>query len=200
VPLELGDKIMNYRITENQGVYTATIPIPLESGKILLINGRASLEDTYKDFGINPEVGGFFGDVGRFFKKITKSKALRKAVGVAKSILKSPVTTAALGVVTGGAAIPALASANAAIRIAEEAKKTGKKAANARKLMRATMKVAEKKKLKRIAIAQQKNLVLKHGKLPIEKLGSKIKAKKAALSRQPVTSRAADFLVNVHFA
>jgi hypothetical protein len=191
---------MKYSITENQGVYTATIPIALDSGKILLIKGRAALDDTYKDFAMNPEVGGFFGDVGRFFKKITKSKALRKAVGVAKGILKNPITTAALGIVTGGAAVPALGAANAAIRIAEEAKKTGKKAIAARKLIRASIKVANKKKLKRIAIAKQKQLVLERGKFPMEKLPAKFKAKKRTLAKLPTAARAADFLVNVHLA
>jgi hypothetical protein len=191
---------MQYSITENQGVYTATLPIPLESGKFLLVKGRASLADTYKDFGVQPEVGGFFGDVGRFFKKVTKSKALRKAVSIGKSILKSPVTTAALGIVTGGAAIPALGAANVALRIADAAKKGGKKGDKARRLMRATIKVAEKQNLRKALLAQKKKEVLEQGLLPLKRLPEKIKERKAKLKSMPTAARAADYLVNVHLA
>lgn len=208
---------MKYTITENNGMYTASIPLPMIDGRTLLIQGSASVGEVMREFGISDEflapseVGvfedysgsiydnprfkaltpkqqkiadalqdamfhkpkavqrrmaeeaekkapwldrvlhyrgeapkGFLHGLGKFFKGIAKSKALRKALKIAKDIVKSPITTAALGIVTGGAAIPALTAANAAIRIAEAAKLTGKKGQAARKVIRASLQAADK--------------------------------------------------------
>lgn len=151
---------MKYRITEKNGVYTAEIPLQMKDGRILLVQGRASVPEVMAELGFSrndlDEVGGIFGSIGRFFKKITKSKALKKAVKITKGIIKNPITTAALGVVTGGASVPFTASASAALRLAEAAKKGGATGKKARRLMKSTLKQAKKEEARKRAIAQAK--------------------------------------------
>lgn len=151
---------MKVQVAEKDGVYTATVPLMLRDGRQLLIEASASVAGVYDDFGISEEVGNIFKDVGKFFKKVAKSKAIRKAVKITKDIIKSPITTAALGVVTGGSAIAPMAAANVAVRLAEQAAKGGKQA---KKVVEASMKLADKdlnpqqvKKLKAIIRKQPK--------------------------------------------
>lgn len=195
---------MNYQITKNGGVYTAAIPYAMENGNILLVEGRADIRDTYRDFGLNPdEVGGLFGSIGKFFKKVTKNKAFRKALKISKKIFKSPITTAALGVVTGGAAIAPLAAANIALNVADSAAKHGKKGKAARKLIRGTMKLADKDALKRRKLAFIKKRMIARGLLTPAAL-AKIAARRVAIRKQqlsklPIGERANSFLLNTHF-
>jgi len=126
---------------EKDGIYTATIPLRARDGRMLYFSGTASLDDTYKQFAVDPQISGIFDDIGKVFKKVTKSKAFRGALKVVKSVVKSPITTAALGVVTGGAAIAPMAAANMALRVVESATKGSGKA---KKLIEASMKLADK--------------------------------------------------------
>jgi hypothetical protein len=118
------------KFTERDGIITATIPLLTRDGRLVLVSGSASIEETAGEFGIEPDVSGLFGKIGKFFKKVTKNKAFKKAFKITKSILKSPITTAALGVVTGGAAIAPMAAINVAMNVADEAAKGSKKAKN----------------------------------------------------------------------
>lgn len=211
---------MRYTITEKNGVYTATLPLALRDGRVLVIRGSASIADTYRELGLDPrihayvdspEVGGFpgslFKSIGKAVKKITKSKVLRKVVGVGKSILKSPITTVALGAVTGGSALPALASANVAIRLAEAATKGGKKGKAARKVLKAAKRTTDRKRRKLAKARVVKQRLIRSGKLnpqaladlQMRALRNKIRKAKA-MRRAPTAARAADWLVNVHLA
>lgn len=182
---------MRYRITEQGGVYTCEIPLQMKDGRILLVQGRASIPEVMAELGFSQdefdEVGGIFGSIGKFFKKITKSKALKKAVKITKGIIKNPITTGALGIVTGGASVPFTASASAAIRLAEAAKKGGKKGKKARRLMKATLKQAKKEAARKraIASAKKRGLVAKQQlhrvQLSNAEYKAKIKKLKAAL-------------------
>lgn len=211
---------MNYVIAEKNGVYTAVVPLALRDGRKLMIRGSASIADTYRELGLDPrihflaeqsEVGGFpgslFKSIGKAVKKITKSKALRKVVGVAKSVLKSPITTVALGAVTGGSALPALAAANVAVRVAESAAKGGKKGQAARKLLKAAKRSSDKQKIKLRKANIVKQKLVASGKLNPQSLADlqmralRNKIRKAkAMKRLPTKARAADWLVNVHLA
>lgn len=211
---------MKYTITERNGVYTATLPLALRDGRTLLIRGSASIADTYRELGLDPrihayadspEVGGFpgslFKGIGKVVKKITKSKVLRKVVGVGKSILKSPITTVALGAITGGSALPALASANVAIRLAEAATKGGKKGKAARKVLKAAKHKTDRRRRKLAKARVVKQRLIRSGKLNPQSLADlqmralRNKIRKAkAMRRAPTRARAADWLVNVHLA
>lgn len=203
---------MQYRITEKNGIYTAELPLPLVDGRTLVIRSSASVADTYKELGLNPAIEGVgwnpFKAIGKVVKKITKNKVFRKVIGVAKDIIKNPVTTAALGVVTGGAAIPALASANMAIRLAEEAAKGGKKAAAARKLIAASSKAAERDEARSAKVQQVKQAAIQKGLLTPEtatRLAARqmrrqvelAKAKSVAVKALPPKVRALKFLVDL---
>lgn len=211
---------MKYWIKEKNGVYTAFLPLALRDGRQLIIKASASIGDTYRELGLDPhihayadspEVGGFpgsmFKSIGKAVKKITKSKVLRKVVGVGKSILKSPITTVALGAVTGGSALPALASANMAIRVAEAATKGGKKGAAARKLLKAAKRSTDRKQVKLAKARVVKQKLIRSGKLnpqsladlQLRALRNKIRRAKA-MRRAPIRARSADWLVNVHLA
>lgn len=233
---------MKYKITFNPetGVYHAQTRIPLENGKYIAISGYASIADTLRDFGFSDEeVGNIFGDIakgigkvakgiGKGIKKITKSKALRKVISVGKDIIKNPITTAALGAVSGGTLLAPMAAANAAVRLAEAAAKgIGKGSKAARKLLKATMGAAQKKKKHRARLQKRRKSIariaaknplalmaaqLKARKQKILRISSKIRAAQRKRLRQgkavrPMTRKqlttakgAADFLVNVHFA
>ncbi|UCC72287.1 MAG: hypothetical protein JSV86_18260 [Gemmatimonadota bacterium] len=215
---------MRARVTEQDGIYTASIPIPLSKGQELVIEGHASIGETLSEAGLDqgeaaelasyirpenvsgygeelvyvdddidfeefyvdvgfgrqiskavsramrrravsdakarkalrvlcqhfkarrgqPEVGIWpFKQIGRLVKKVTSSKAVKKALGVVKDVVKSPITTAALGVVTGGASVPFTAAASGAIRLAEQAAKGGKAAAAAARLLKASARTAK---------------------------------------------------------
>lgn len=181
---------MKFEITEQNGVYTCTIPLQMRDGRVCLIQGRASIAEVAKDFGFSPnefaEVGGIFGSIGKFFKKVAKSKAIRKAVKITKGVLKNPITSAALGVVTGGASVPFTASAAAALRIADAARKAGKKGLKAKRLMKATLRQAEKEeKLKTTARKE-----LASGKYPRAKL-RQVQLKEAQYKQKIATLKAA---------
>lgn len=154
---------MQIQVTEKNGVYTATIPLLLRDGTQLLVQGSASVAGVYDDFGLPEEVGGIFDDVGKFFKKVAKNKAIRKAVKITKDVIKSPITTAALGVVTGGAAIAPMAAANVAVRLAEQAAKGGKQA---RKVIQSSIKLADKPRTPQ-QIAKLKEIIRKQPKAPL---------------------------------
>jgi len=133
---------------------------------------------------------------------------LKKVIGVAKSVIKSPITTAALGVVTGGAAIAPLAAANVALRIADSAIKPGKKGKAARAVLRTSVKAANRDKAKRkkvkllkAKLAQKKLITPKLlGQLQARAMKKVILARKARVKTLSPGARAADFLVNVHLA
>lgn len=202
---------MKYIITEKDGIYTARLPLALRDGRTLWISASASIGDSYRELGLDPEmigmenVGGFPGSmfkaIGKVVKKITKSKVLRKVVKIGKSVLKSPITSVALGAVTGGAALPALASANVAIRVAEAATKGGKKGKAARKLLKASKRAADKriKRKRRVKKAIRRGLInpTTLANLQAKMLRLKVAAAKRK-RRAPVKARAADWLVNVH--
>lgn len=227
---------MRYRITydKDRGVYTAMLALPLEDGNYVLISAQASIADTLRDFGFSEaEVGSIFSDIGKGLKKlgkgigkavkkVTKSKALRKVIGIGKEIIKNPITTAALGAVSGGTLIAPMAAANAAVRLAEvAAKKVGGAGKAARKLLKATAGAADKKKKRRAKLRRnRKTLIRTSVKNPLLLAMSKIKARRNRIlrmakkiqagktaARLPAGARAAanakgaaDFLVNVHFA
>lgn len=198
---------MKYYITEKDGVFTATIPIPLQSGRVLLVKGRASVDDTFKEFGFTDEnIGDIFGDIGKGFrsvsrwvKKATSKKSLRKALKVAKGITKSPIVTAAAGAIAGPGGVAAIQSANDAIKIAEDATKGGSKGQAARKLMRYSLTKARqdnsrKRKMNLIRRKLQKkpsNMTKIHA-LRLRQAALALKKKKA----HPIN----DYLVKVHFA
>lgn len=212
---------MKVYTTERDGVYTARIPIPLSNGQEIIVEGTASVGEVMEDFGYpdDPYVGDIFSDVGNFFKKVAKSKAVRKCVSIAKDVIKSPVTNAALGIVTGGASVPAMTAASAGIRMAEAAAKGGLIGKRVRKVMKATMRLAEKKKRKRRRRKQRrKQERLRFARTAAARLRGerpprrdrewrrKVALMAAAargrpVRRPPVTrgEAAARFLVNVHF-
>jgi hypothetical protein len=227
---------MRYRITfdKPRGVYTAYLALPLEDGNFVLITAQASIADTLKDFGFSDtEVGNIFSDIGKGLKKlgkgigkavkkVTKSKALRKVLSVGKEIIKNPITTAALGAVSGGTLLAPMAAANAAVRLAEvAAKNVGKAGKSARKLLKATAGAADKKEQRKAKLRTHKKALIRASvKNPLLLAMSKIQARKkrilrianklqagktppmlpATTQRAATAKSAADFLVNVHFA
>lgn len=177
---------MKYYMSESGGTYTCTIPLKLKDGRVLLVQGKASVAEVAGELGFSPdqfaEVGGIFGSIGNFFKKVAKSKAFKKATKITKSIIKSPITTAALGVVTGGSSVPFTAAANAALRIADAAKKGGKKGKRAKRLMKATLRQAKKEGARRKSAKK----TLRRGKYPrsaLKKSHLKEKEYKAKMAR-----------------
>lgn len=227
---------MRYKITFNKprGIYTAYLALPLEDGNFVLITAQASIADTLKDFGFSDtEVGSIFSDIGKGLsklgkgigkavKKVTKSKALRKVISIGKDIIKNPITTAALGAVSGGTLLAPMAAANAAVRLAEAAAKAGGKAGKAaRAVLKATAGAADKKKSRQAKLRKHKKALirasiknpallamstLKARRNQILRIANKLQAGKTpaqlpASTRSASTAKgAADFLVNVHFA
>jgi hypothetical protein len=147
-------------IEEKAGTYTCTIPLKLKDGRTLYVQGKASVQEVANELGFSPqsfeEVGGIFGSIGKFFKKIAKSKAVRKALKITKSIVKNPITTAALGVVTGGASVPFTAAASAGLRLADMAKKGGKAGRAARRTIKASMRASKKQQARKKAALKRK--------------------------------------------
>jgi hypothetical protein len=203
---------MNYKITEKNGTYTAELPLAMVDGRTLIIRSSANVADTYRELGLNPAIEGVgwnpFKAIGKIVKKITKNKVFKKVIGVAKDVLKSPITTAALGAVTGGAAIAPLAAANMAIRLTEEAVKTGKKADAARKLLKASVRAAGKEEAVSTRIEKVKDLAISRNLLTPEKatqLAARQMRLKLVASKQgaqaakslPPKARAVKFLVDI---
>ncbi len=93
---------------------------------------------------VGKSVGKGFKAVGKTLKKTAKSKAFKKAVKITGKVVTHPATMAALGAVTGGAALPTLAAAKAAYDIYDMAKGTGKAAKSAKKLAKAALHVADR--------------------------------------------------------
>jgi len=137
---------MKVIFTEKDGIYNASIPLRTRDGRTVLITGSASVGEVAEEFGFSEdEIGSIFGDIGKAFKKIAKNKAFKKAIKITKSVLKSPITTAALGVVTGGAAIAPMAAVNVALNVADMATKgSGAQKEKAKKLIRASTLLADK--------------------------------------------------------
>lgn len=135
---------MRVIFTEKDGVYNASIPLRTRDGRTVLITGTASVGEVAEEFGFTEdEIGSLFGDIGKAFKKIAKNKAFKKAIKITKSVLKSPITTAALGVVTGGAALAPMAAVNIALNVADMATKGGSKGEKAKKLIKASTALAD---------------------------------------------------------
>jgi hypothetical protein len=177
---------MRYSVTEKDGVYTATIPIPLSDGQELLIQGKASVGEVMDELGLclgcggvcsgsmgcdHSEVGwNLFEEIGKVgksvvkeVKKIGKGKAVRKAVKIAKDVITNPVTHAALGVVTGGASVPGMAAATAAIKLADEATKDTPRGKKARKVLKRSVKLAKRREREQ---ADRREYMRKHYRMP----------------------------------
>jgi hypothetical protein len=115
--------------------------------------------------------------VGKFIQKAAKSKAFKSALHAVSSVISNPVVIAGLGVVTGGAALPALAAANTAMAITTAATKAipGSPTHKAsRKLARASMLIADRES----------------GKKPIPK-GAKLQTKGFAAGSRMTDAQAA---------
>lgn len=206
---------MKYYITEKDGRITASLPLALRDGRTLWIRASTTIEDTYRELGLDPaiynmqEVGGFpgslFKGIAKTVKKIAKSKVVRGVVNIGKKVLKSPITSVALGAITGGSALPALAAANVGIRLAEAATKGGKKGRTARKMLKHAKRHADRKQAKLRKARRIKHGLIRKGKLnpqyianlQLRALRKKI-ARAKARRKAPTTARAADWLVNVH--
>lgn len=223
-------KPLQYRITEKDGIIAAELPIPTDDGGEIVFRAEESLADVARELGYDPAVFAAgesmvgwnpFKAIGKVVKKIAKSKVLRKVVSVAKDVIKNPITTAALGAVSGGTLLAPMAAANAAVRLTEAAVKAGKKGIAATKTIRKAVKFATKKKrkskkIRRIAkgmkrrglanprmlskiqmrVARRKVLAKKARTRALKRLGTLAKRG----SRRATSARAADFLVNVHLS
>lgn len=223
---------MKIRLYESPGSVTAELPIMLDDGRKLIIRSTAILADTAREMGFDPRaiaagdvIVGWnpFKAIGKVVKKIAKSKVIRKVVKVAKDVIKNPITTAALGAVSGGTLLAPMAAANAAIRLTEAAVKAGKKGAKAAKVLRAAVKASDKHEKKRAQVvklreglkrrgflnpntlaklqlkaARRKVVIAKAKKEALRRLGQKARAGSPAAARAIRAQRTADFLVNVH--
>lgn len=115
---------MRYIIKAIPGGYEASIPLPLQSGATLIVKARATFSEVQRDLAKRhgsvgaacdaATVEGFFGDVGRFVKKVTKNKALRKAVKTAGAVVKHPAFSAAVAMIPG-VGIPVATGIQAAV-------------------------------------------------------------------------------------
>ena len=87
---------MKYEIRRIPGGYRASLYIPAGNGRQIVFTGSA-LERDVKPFARRrAQVAGFFGSIGRMVKRMTKSKALRQAVGTATQVLKGPAVMTTL--------------------------------------------------------------------------------------------------------
>ena len=223
-------KPLQYRITEKDGIIAAELPIPTDDGNEIVIRAEESLADIARELGYDPAIFSAgeaivgwnpFKAIGKVIKKIGKSKVLRKVVSVAKDVIKNPITTAALGAVSGGTLLAPMAAANAAVRLTEAAVKAGKKGIAATKTIRKAVKFATKKKRKKRKVRRLASGMKRRGllnprilsKLQMRMAKRKVLAKKARTralkklgklakrgSRRATSARAADFLVNVHLS
>lgn len=223
---------MNYRLKEKGGVITAELPIALNDGRTLMIRSSARVEDTAREMGFDPRLLAAgdamvgwnpFKAIGKIVKKIAKSKVIRKVVKVAKDVVKNPITTAALGAVSGGTLLAPMAAANAAVRLTEAAVKMGKKGAKAAKVLRGAVKASKKKQQRRAKVVRlrrglkrrglfrpktlanlqlramkRKVLLKKARRRALMKLAAKARSKSPQVRRAAHAKRTADFLVNVH--
>lgn len=87
---------MKYEIKRIPGGYRASLYVPAGDGRQIIFTGSA-LEREVRAFAKRrAQVSGFFGSIGRMVSRMTKSKALRQAVGTATRVLKSPAVTTTL--------------------------------------------------------------------------------------------------------
>ena len=87
---------MKYQIRRIPGGYQASLFVPVGDGREIIFTGSALDREVRPYAKRRARVSGFFSDVGRHIKRLTKSKALRKAVGTATQVLKSPAVTTTL--------------------------------------------------------------------------------------------------------
>jgi hypothetical protein len=89
-----------YKVRRTPKGYRATVAVPISPTQVVLFTGDAAVRDTKKALkavqASGVEVGGIFGSIGKAVGKLTKSKALRKAVGGAIKVLDNPAVTGTL--------------------------------------------------------------------------------------------------------
>lgn len=186
---------MKIKLYQKGNTLTGVLPLALSDGRTLLIKASVSLTQTRRELGFDDiddddEVGwNLFKSIGGFVKKVAKSKVFKAIGKVAKKMIKNPLVTGALGVITGGAAVPALAAANIAMNVIDAAKGGGKKGTKARKLLKASVKAAGKKSPKALPSPKAKALAAKAfakqpmtphmlGKLGVAQMTAKLAQKK----------------------
>jgi hypothetical protein len=126
--------------------YVAELELPLRDGRVLVCRGTSTFAEAARAHGYDPkalarvagcgpdlvgavdapdEIGGWgiLGKIGKFVHHAAKSQAFKKVLHVTGSVLRNPAVIVALGAVTGGAALPALAAANTAVGLMEVAQK-----------------------------------------------------------------------------
>lgn len=136
-----------YRIVPTQNGYEARVLVPLTQTQSMVFIGSAKIMDTRAAM-LEAQVGGLFGDIGKGLKKLTKSKALRSAVGGAIKVLENPAIQATLfavnpalgtGVMTG---VKALKQGEALINQATKAPKGSPERIKARAAIKIAQNVA----------------------------------------------------------
>lgn len=155
---------MRYTIKPIRGGYEATIPIPMPDGAVLRVSARASFAEVRRDMarrqgGVSgcyeqATTEGFFGDIGRFVKKVTKSKALRKAVRTVGKVVKHPAFAAGVALIPGvgvplAGGIQAAVAAEKLISNATSAPKGSRKRIAARTIIKAAQTVAKRESKQR---------------------------------------------------
>jgi len=143
-----------YRVTRTRDGYQAQVMIPLTQTQSVVFTGDASIRETkaaLQAMGVSgDEVGSLFGGIGRGVAKLTKSKALRKAVGGAVKVLDNPIVKGSLmavnpglgmGVMTG---VQALKAGEKLLKTAQDAPKGSRERIQARAAIR-MMNNAEKR-------------------------------------------------------
>lgn len=90
------------------------------------------------------EISGFFSSIGKFVKKIARSKVIRKALSIGKGIIKSPIVRAI--VPQAAAAIDAAEGAAKLIRAATSRRSSPKKKRRARMAILVARKQADRER------------------------------------------------------
>lgn len=155
---------MKYRIRAIPGGYEAAVPIQLPDGARMVVSARAYFAEVRRDLarrrgGVQgcyeqATTEGFFGDIGRFVKKVTKSKALRKVVRTVGKVVKHPAFAAGVALIPGvgvplAGGIQAAVAAEKLISNATKAPKGSRKRIAARTIIKAAQTVAKRESKQR---------------------------------------------------
>lgn len=137
------DEGLKVRIRYRNGRCIAVVPLRLMNGRTIVITRSCSLSQVRRALRRRrdvPEVGGFFGGIGKALKSVARSSAIRSAVQAANKAAQNPIVQSVLPPqVTMG-----LKAASAASRLINVARSGSPQAPRAQAVIRAASIAADR--------------------------------------------------------
>lgn len=120
----------------------AIVPIRLSNGKTMLIRRACDMRSVRRALERQPQMAGFFGNIGKAVRSVARSSAIRSAVSAASKAARNPIVRQFIPPQVS----TALTAASTASRLINAARGRGRRAQQARGVLKASLVAARRER------------------------------------------------------